>query len=58
MLAFASGGDMFVYAKKSDGLQEVARYEVADSQMWSSPAISGSNILVKGASTLTLWKTL
>ncbi|MCX6382109.1 MAG: PQQ-binding-like beta-propeller repeat protein [Armatimonadetes bacterium] len=57
VLAFASGGDMFVYAKKSDRLQEVARYEVADSQMWSSPAISGSNILVKGASTLTLWKT-
>lgn len=56
VMAFTSGGEMFVYAKKTDSLQEIARYEVADSVMWASPAISGNRILVKGANALTLWK--
>ncbi|GAB4452867.1 MAG: PQQ-like beta-propeller repeat protein [Armatimonadaceae bacterium] len=56
LLAFTVGGDLFVYRKQAAGLSEVAKYTVADSAMWASPAISGNRLLVKGAETLSLWE--
>jgi len=56
ILAFDAGGSMFVYRKTAAGLEESARYAVADSSVWASPAISGNRILVKGARELTLWE--
>lgn len=56
VLAFDAGGSMFVYRKNGDALAEVAKYAVADSAVWASPAISGGRILVKGARELTLWE--
>ncbi|MDX1934243.1 MAG: PQQ-binding-like beta-propeller repeat protein [Capsulimonadales bacterium] len=55
LLAFTAGGDLFVYKKTGNTLTETARYPVADSAMWASPAISGNRLLVKGAENLTLW---
>ena len=57
VLAFDATGQMFVYKKTREGFSETAKYPVADSAVWASPAISGNNILVKGAETLTLWQT-
>lgn len=57
VLAFAIDGTLFVYKKTADGLAEAAQYRVTESAMWSSPAISGNRLLVKGAETLTLWET-
>jgi len=56
ILAFDATGQMFAYKKTGNTLTEAAKYEVGDSTMWSSPAISGNKILVKGAQTLTLWE--
>ena len=56
VLAFTISGDLIVYAKTGKTLTETNRYEVADGAMWSSPAIAGNRILVKGAETLTLWE--
>jgi len=56
LLAFAAGGEMYVYAKAGSQLKEAAKYQVAESQVWASPAISGNLILVKGATELTLWR--
>lgn len=56
LLAFTIGGDLFVYARSGKELAEVARYEVADGAMWSSPAIVSNRILVKGAEKLILWE--
>jgi len=55
LLVSSQGGELFVYQKMGDTLKETAKYEVTDSAMWSSPAISGNRLLVKGASTLALW---
>lgn len=56
LLVSAQGGELFVYQKNGDTLKETAKYEVADSAMWASPAISGNRLLVKGAATLALWE--
>ena len=56
LLVSSQGGELFVYQKSGDTLKEVAKYEVADSAMWSSPAISGNRLLVKGAASLALWE--
>ena len=56
VLAFDAGGDLTVFEKVAAGLKETAKYEVADSAVWASPAISGQRLLVKGAETLTLWE--
>jgi outer membrane protein assembly factor BamB len=55
LLAFTAAGELFVYRKAGETLTQTARYEVADSTMWASPAITDNKILVKGAETLTLW---
>ena len=56
LLVSAQGGEVFAYQKSGDTLKEIAKYEVADSAMWASPAISGNRLLVKGASSLALWE--
>ena len=56
LLVSAQGGELFVYQKSGDILKEAARYEVADSALWASPAISGNRLLVKGAANLSLWE--
>lgn len=55
VLALTTGADLIVYKKAGDTLAEVARYPVAESATWASPAISGNRFLIKDASTLALW---
>lgn len=53
---FTIQGEMRVFRKGASELTEVAKYEVADSAAWASPAVSGNLVLVKGAESLTLWE--
>ena len=55
VLALTTGVDLIVYQKNGDALKEAARYAVADSATWASPAFAGSRLLVKDATTLALW---
>ena len=35
----------------------IKRYEVADSETWTQPTLSGDRLFIKDVSTLTLWTT-
>jgi outer membrane protein assembly factor BamB len=63
--AFVKAGDLF-FSLEDDGelvvaranrmaFELVRRYKVAESETWTQPTISGSRILVKDVSALTLW---
>jgi outer membrane protein assembly factor BamB len=56
LLALTTGADLCVFQRNGATLTETARYHVADSPTWASPAIPGNRIVVKDAATLTLWE--
>ena len=47
--------ELVVFEASRAGLGEVARYEVADSETWTQPTVSGGSIYVKDVSRLTRW---
>ncbi len=55
VLALTTGADLIVYQKNGDALKEAARYQVADSPTWASPAFARDRLLAKDATTLALW---
>ena len=55
VLALTTGADLIVYRKTGDALAEAARYDVADSATWASPAFSRGLLLVKDETSLALW---
>jgi outer membrane protein assembly factor BamB len=56
LLVLTTGAELCVYQRQGAALVEAARYPVADSPTWASPAIVGNRILVKDATALTLWE--
>lgn len=56
LLAFAADGSLHLFKKDGAALAEIARYQVADTETWASPAIAGNRILVKDTTTLALWE--
>ena len=48
--------DLIAYRKQGDTLMEVAKYEVADSATWATPAVVGSNLLIKDKTSIALWR--
>ena len=56
LLVLTTGAELCVFQPHGAALVEVARYPVADSPTWASPAILGNRILVKDATALTLWE--
>ncbi|MGH9385529.1 MAG: PQQ-binding-like beta-propeller repeat protein [Vicinamibacterales bacterium] len=48
-------GEMVVMRASRTEMSVVKRYDVADSQTWAQPAISGSRLFVKDVNHLTLW---
>ena len=55
IFALEDDGEMVVMKAARDKMNVVRRYDVADSQTWAQPAISGSRVYVKDVSNLTLW---
>lgn len=56
LLALTTGADLIVFRKGDSGaLTEAARYTVAETPTWASPAIAGNRILIKDVNTLALW---
>ena len=63
--AMASSGDtifslqddaqLVVLRNSRTGFNPIARYEVAPSETWAQPAISGNRLFVKDVTSLTLW---
>jgi outer membrane protein assembly factor BamB len=56
LLALTTGAELCVFRRNGAALVEVARYPVANSPTWASPAIAGKRIMIKDATTLTLWE--
>jgi outer membrane protein assembly factor BamB len=48
-------GELVVIRFSRTGFEPIARYEVAKSETWAQPVISGNRLFVKDVSTLTLW---
>jgi outer membrane protein assembly factor BamB len=55
LLILTTGADLIAYKKQGDALAEAARYQVADSPTWATPAVAGPHILIKDATSLSLW---
>jgi len=48
-------GELVVIRSSRTAFEPLARYEVAKSETWAQPVISGNRLFVKDVSTLTLW---
>lgn len=55
LLVVNDAGELTVHDKSGDTLKELARYKVADTPVWASPALTGHRILIKDLTTLTLF---
>ena len=47
--------ELVVVRNSRTGFEPLERYEVATSETWAQPAISGNRVFVKDVSSLTLW---
>lgn len=56
LLVLTDKGELTVQQKKGGALEELAKYKVADSPVWASPAVAGDQLLIKDKTTLSLYK--
>lgn len=56
LLVLTTEADLWVFQKRGDTLTPSARYNVADSPTWASPAVQGRRILIKDVNSLTRWE--
>src|SRR5687767_9485855 len=55
VLSLESDGELVVLRNSATAFEALRRYKVADTETWAQPAFSGSRILVKDVTSLTLW---
>ncbi len=55
IFSLQNDGTLVVVRHNRTAFEPVARYEVASSETWPQPAISGNRVFVKDISSLTLW---
>ena len=49
--------ELIVLEHSRTGFNPIKRYEVANSETWTQPTLSGNRLFIKDVSTLTLWTT-
>ena len=49
--------ELIVLEHSRTGFSPIKRYDVADSETWTQPTLSGNRLFIKDVSTLTLWTT-
>ena len=47
--------ELVIFEASRAGLEEIRRYEVADSETWTQPTVAGDRIYVKDVSRLHRW---
>ena len=57
LLVLSTTGDMTIHEPAGETLREIAKYKVAETPVWASPALAGSRILIKDLDTLVAWST-
>ena len=55
LLVMSTSGDLTVQQKAGSELKEVAKYKVASTPVWASPAVTGDKVLIKDKTTLVLF---
>jgi outer membrane protein assembly factor BamB len=55
LLAQTTEGELLVTAAEAGAYRPLAQYRIAGRPTWAHPAVTGSDILVKDATHLTLW---
>jgi outer membrane protein assembly factor BamB len=55
LFSLEQDSELVVMKANRAGFNVVRRYQVADSETWAQPAISGNRLFVKDVSRLTLW---
>ncbi|QEL20116.1 PQQ-binding-like beta-propeller repeat protein [Limnoglobus roseus] len=55
LVALSSDSNMIVFKPGEKELNEVAKYKLADSPIWSEPILTGNRIFVKDRNSLILW---
>jgi outer membrane protein assembly factor BamB len=55
LFSLEAEGELVVMRASQTGFEPLRRYQVAEADTWTQPAISGNRIFVKDVSTLTLW---
>jgi outer membrane protein assembly factor BamB len=55
LLGLSSDSQLLAFKPSKKEYEEVAKYKVADSEIWSAPIISGKRIFVKDKDSVTLW---
>ena len=55
ILSLEDDAELVVIAHSRAAFTPVQRYEVADSETWTQPTLSGNRLFIKDVSTLTLW---
>ena len=56
LLVVTDTGQLSVRQKGPGELQELAKYKVADTPVWASPALAGDRLLIKDKTHLTLFR--
>jgi outer membrane protein assembly factor BamB len=56
LLTFNNDANLYVWQPRGDTLTQVAKYQVAESPVWASPAVVGNRLLIKDEKSLTLWE--
>ena len=57
LLVLSTTGEITIHEASGEALREVAKYKVAETPVWASPALSGNRILIKDLDTLAAWST-
>ncbi|MFM8619261.1 MAG: PQQ-binding-like beta-propeller repeat protein [Opitutaceae bacterium] len=57
LLVLSTTGEMTIQEPAGEALREIAKYKVAETPVWASPALAGSRILIKDLDTLVAWST-
>ena len=55
LFSLEDDGELVVLRASRTAFEPLRRYQVAEADTWTQPAISGNRIFVKDVSTLTLW---
>ena len=55
VISLEDDAELVVFEASRAGLREIRRYEVADSETWAQPTVSGGAIFVKDVSRLYRW---
>ncbi len=55
ILSLEDDAELVVIAHSRSAFTPVKRYEVADSETWTQPTLSGNRLFIKDISSLTLW---